>query len=88
MAEVNLMFYQTVLPSFTHANMFLQKAEPLIHVLQVWLEGLVKSILAKFVKPFVISESCRKGKLSSFNYRDPENHVDDSNLMVGIINRC
>jgi len=55
MTEVNLMFCQTVLPSFTHANMFLQREEPWIHVLQVWLERLVKSILAKFVKPSVIS---------------------------------
>lgn len=85
MTEVNLMFCQAVLPSFTHANMFLQREEPLIHVLQVWLERLVKSILAKFVKPSVISDSCREGKLSSINYRDPENHVDNGKLVVGII---
>ncbi len=34
MTEVNLLFFQSVLPSFKHCNQFLQRDEPLIHVLQ------------------------------------------------------
>lgn len=34
MTEVYLFFFQAVLPSFTHANMFLQREEPLIHCLK------------------------------------------------------
>ena len=34
MTEVYLLFLQSVLPSFTHCNQFLQREEPLIHLLQ------------------------------------------------------
>ena len=54
--EVYLMFFHSVLPCFTHCNQFLQREEPLIHVLQPQLEKLLKNILAKFIKPAIIAE--------------------------------
>ena len=68
MTEVYLLFFQSILPSFTHANMFIQKEEPLIHVLQAQLTKLVKTILGKFVKPSVIAYSIRNKCLSSISF--------------------
>lgn len=88
LTEVYLLFYQAVLPVFTHANKFLQREEPLIHVLQAWLERLIKNVLSKFVKPSVISEALNDGgKLSSVDFVDPENHVNNSKLVIGFMTK-
>ena len=42
MLEVYLLFYQSVLPALTNANKFLQREEPLIHVLNSQLKSLIK----------------------------------------------
>ena len=81
------MFFQSILPSFTHANMFLQKEEPLIHVLQAQLTKLVKTILEKFVKPSIIAESIRNKCLSSISFANSENQLDWESLVIGFITR-
>lgn len=53
---VYLLFLQSMLPSFTHCNQFLQREKPLIHVLQPQLENMLKGTLAKFVKPAALVE--------------------------------
>ena len=76
MTEVYLMFFQSVLPCFTHCNQFLQREEPLIHVLQPQLEKLLKNILAKFIKPAVIAEGLKNDdRLLSADFKDKANHV-------------
>ena len=64
MTEVYLLFFQSVLPSFTWCNQFLQREEPLIHVLQPQLAKMLQSIRGKYVKPAVLAESLRAGGLS------------------------
>lgn len=59
MTEVYLLFIQSVLPCFTHFNQFLQREEPLIHILQPQLTRMLKNILGKFVKPEVIAKSMK-----------------------------
>ena len=88
MTEVYLMFFQSVLPCFTHCNQFLQREEPLIHVLRPQLEKLLKNILAKFIKPAVIAESLRKDDgLQSVDFNDKANHVTNSNLVIGYVTK-
>ena len=88
MTEVYLMFFQSVLPCFTHCNQFLQREEPLINVLRPQLEKLLKNILAKFIKPAVIAESLRKDDgLQSVDFNDKANHVTNSNLVIGYVTK-
>ena len=54
MTEVYLFFLQSVLPVFNDTNKFLQREEPLIHILQQQLYSLLKKVLGKFVKPSVL----------------------------------
>jgi len=65
MTEVYLLFIQSMLPSFTHCNEFLQREEPLIHVLQPQLTRMLKIILGKFVKPGVIRKCMKAGGLQA-----------------------
>ena len=85
MTEVHLLFFQSVLPSFTHCNQFLQREEPLIHVLQPQLTRMLRNILAKFVKPSVITEQLRAGTLTSIDFKNEENHVADNCLSIGFV---
>lgn len=77
------MFLQAVLPIFTHANQFLQREEPLIHVLQPQLLKMLKNILGKFLKPAILADYLRKGRLSSVLYTNSDNHVDRDKLVIG-----
>ena len=83
MTEVHLLFLQAVLPTFKRVNQFLQREEPLIHVVQPQLLNPLKSILGKFLKPSVLADGLKNGGLSSVNYKDPTTHVHDDNLAVG-----
>jgi len=87
LTEVYLLFFHSVLPCFTHCNQFLQREEPLIHVLQPQLEKLLKNVLGKFVKPEVLAEYLREGGLSTVDYTNAESHVDNSKLVVGFLAR-
>ena len=87
MTEVYLLFFQSVMPSFTHCNMFLQREEPLIHVLQPQLTRMLRNILAKFVKPSVIAEHLRAGTLTSIDFKNDENHVTNNCLSVGFLTK-
>jgi len=88
MTEVYLMFFQSVLPCFTHCNQFLHREGPLIHVLQPQLEKLLKKILAKFIKPAVIAEGLKNDNgLLSVDFKDKANHVTNSNLVIGYVTK-
>ena len=85
MTEVYLLFFQSIMPSFTHCNQFLQREEPLIHVLQPQLARMLRNILAKFVKPSVIAEYLRAGTLTSIDFKNDENHASNDCLSVGFL---
>lgn len=57
MTEIHLLFMQSVLPIFTNANRFLQREEPLIHLLRPSLMSLFRKLLSKFVEPRAIAAS-------------------------------
>ena len=44
MTEVYLLFLQSVLPTLTHANQYLQMEEPMIHLLKLQLMIFLKKI--------------------------------------------
>ena len=48
---IYLLFFQSILPTLNCTNKFLQRDEPLIHLLQPHLLSLVQKVLSKFVKP-------------------------------------
>ena len=51
------MFYQCVLPEFNHFNLFLQREDPCIHLVNYHCHSLLKKILGKFVRAEVIKAS-------------------------------
>ena len=73
-----MLFYQAVLPTFTHANMFLKREEPLIHLLKSSLVKLVKKIMATFVLP---------DDVSCVDYSSRENQLPDGQLVIGYITK-
>ena len=87
MTEVYQLFFQSIMPSFTHCNQFLQREEPLIHVLQPQLAKMLRNILTKFVKPLVIPEHLRAGTLTSIDFKNNENHVSNDCLSVGFLTK-
>lgn len=82
MVEIYLLFFQSVLPTFTYCNQFLLREEPLIHVLQPQLAKLVQSILGKYVKPAVLAESLKTGSLSTVDFRNPVKQVENDCLVI------
>ena len=80
LTEVYLLFFQAVLPCFTHCNLFLQREEPLVHVLHSQLTKLLQKLLGKYVKPAVLADNLRAGGLSEVDYKNPENHMDNEHL--------
>ena len=87
MTEVYLMFLQSILPTFTHMNMFLQREEPLIHALLPQLQSVIKNVFGKFVQPKVIAEALKEGGLLSVDFKDGNNHVGRDRLTIGFITR-
>ena len=85
MTEVYLLYLQSLLPVFTHANQFLQREEPLIHILQQQLTSLLKKVLGKYIQPSVLVESIREGALLTMDFSDPNNQVNDSEVVIGIV---
>lgn len=83
MLEVYLLFFQSVLPSLTNANKFLQSEEPLIHITRSQLTSLLKKVMAKFVKPCFISDAESKNSLSSFSFNDESQHLTPDNIWIG-----
>ena len=87
LTEVNLLFFQEVLPCFTHCNQFLQREEPLVHVLQPQLAKMLQNLIGKYVKPAVLADSLRAGRLSEVDYNNPENLVDNEHLFIVFVTR-
>ena len=67
--------------------MFLQREEPLIHVLQPQLQNLLKNVLGKFVKPAVLFDSLKSGGLSTVSYKEASNQLDDNKLVIGFMTK-
>ena len=85
MFEIQLLFFQAVLPVFTTFNLFLQRDDPQIYILHSQMQNLLKKLLSIFIKPAIIQ--MHKDKLSEVAFKDPENQLDASKLFIGLVTR-
>jgi len=81
------MFLESVFPTFTHMNQFLQRDEPLIHILHLQLTKLLTRVLGKFMKTSVLTTVVSEKKLAEINYKCSENRVDDEDLIIGMMTK-
>ena len=70
MTEVYLLFLQSLLPVFNQASKFLQREEPLVHILLQQLYSLLKKVVGRYVKPSVLVESIREEALLALDFDD------------------
>ena len=88
MTEIYLLFFQSILPTLNCANKFLQREEPLIHLLQPQLLSLVKKLLSKFVKPSILVKSLKDlDGLYALQCSDEVNQVANRDLVIGFITK-
>ena len=86
MTEIYLLFFQSILPTLNCANKFLQREEPLIHLLQPQLLSLMKKVLAKYMKPSVLVESFKDlDGLYALQFSDEVNQVSNSDLVIDFL---
>ena len=83
MFEIQLFFFQAVLPVFTTFNLFLQRDAPQIYILHSQMQNLLKKLLSKFIKPVVIQR--HRESLSEIVYSDSENQLENSKLFIGLV---
>ena len=76
------MFYQCVLPTFTSTNEFLQRGEPLIHLVHDKLEDFLK----KFISKFIVIDAMQ-GDLCKVDFDNPEIQKGRYQLFVGLMTR-
>lgn len=84
MTELHLLFMQSVSPIFTNANKFLQREEPLIHLLRPHLMSLFKKLLCKFVKPRIITAAGNDVHLADFH---GPNQLENERIVIGFTTR-
>ena len=85
MFEIQLLFFQAVLPVFTTFNLFIQRDDPQIYILHSQMQNLLKMLLSKFIKPATIQ--VHKDKVSEVAFKDPENQLDASKLFIELVTR-
>lgn len=82
MFEIQLFFFQAVLPVFTTFNLFLQRDAPQIYILHSQMQNLLKKLLSKFIKPVVIQRN--RENLSEIVYSDSENQLENSKYSLDL----
>ena len=81
MTEVDLLFYQSILPTFTHLNLLLQREDPNIYLIADEIRHFLQKLLSEFVTLRVIKAS------SDVDFISIHNQLDDSSIMVGLFTR-
>ncbi len=84
MTEIYLMFFQAVIPTFTTVNEFLQRGEPVIHLLLDQLESFLKKLAGKFIRVDAIAAA---NKVCEINFADDEIMKEKDKMFVGITTR-
>ena len=85
MFEIYLLFFQAVLPMFTTFNLFLQRDDLQIYLLNSQMHSLLLKNITKFVSSGIIQSF--RPTLKSIPYNDSINHLDDSKIFIGILKR-
>ena len=85
MTEVELLFYQAVLPSFTTFNKLLQPEELLIHIPYDSQQRFMFKLTSRFIKPSVIQNYEDLGNPFFILASDYQDRWNDTELGIGII---
>ena len=75
------MFFQAVIPTFTTVNEFLQRGEPVIHLLLDQLESFLKKLAGKFIR---IDAIVAANKVWEIDFSDDGIMREDDKMFVGI----
>ena len=86
--EVCMHFYQSVLPTLTNFNKFLQTDEPLIQCLYDQIQSFMNKLASKFIKPEVIQQLKQKGSSFTKWNISLENQKSGPDLTAGILTKA
>lgn len=84
MTEVYLLFYESVLPTFTHVNLFLQREDTSIYLVADVIRAFLKKLLSKFVILQAIRE---QDDITEVDFKNPVNHLGDHVITIGIVTK-
>jgi len=77
MTEVYLLFYQSVLPTFTHLNLLLQREDPTIYLVAEEIRAFLQKLLSKFVKLRAIKAA---NDITTVDFLSNDNQLDNSTI--------
>ena len=80
MTEVNLLFYQSVLPVFTKSNLLLQRDSPCIHFLYDAMERVLRTLLGRLVTVTAMDSA---NTVVEVDFNSKSNQLIDSQLIIG-----
>ena len=81
---VYLLFYQSVLPTFTQLNLLLQREDPNIHLVADEIRAFLQKLLSKNVKIRVLKAA---SDITPVDFSSSDNHLDDLTIMVGLVTK-
>ena len=84
LTEVYLLFYQSVLPTFTQVNLLLQREDPNIYLVADSIRVFLKKLLSKFVTLQAIRA---EDDVTKVDFENPANHLGDSAITIGIVTK-
>ncbi|KAK3791726.1 hypothetical protein RRG08_033830 [Elysia crispata] len=79
-SKLYALFLSYTLPIFTEANTFLQKEDPVLHLMQNKLRDVITDLLVRFVKPLAISKA---ENLYLIQHSRRSKQKDREDLMIG-----
>jgi hypothetical protein len=73
MTEVYLLFYQSALQTFIHFNLFLQREDPVIPVIDDQMSTFLRKLASKFVTVQEIRNA--NGNFRAMDFKDQDNQL-------------
>ena len=83
MTEIYI-FYEAVLPIFTHINLLLQQEDPNIYLVADAIRAFLKKLFSKFLTFNAIRS---EDDITKVDFEKTANHLDDSNLTVRLVTK-
>lgn len=80
LTEVYLLFYQYALQQIVVFRLFLQREEPMVYLIEVGMESILRMLLVKFCTVKSIKESA---SLLDVDFADADNLLDVENVQIG-----
>ena len=82
--QVYLLFYESVLCTFTHVNLFLQREDPSIYLVDDAIRALLTKLLSKFVTLQAIIE---QDDITKVDFTNPVNHLSNHVIIIGMVTK-